>query len=60
MLNALLARIEQIRRIFRSDDGATMVEYSLILALITVLSITLIGSIGKQVSSSFSNVNTKF
>ena len=60
MLEVLQALSVRLRSILNNDEGATMVEYSLILALITVLSITLIGSIGKSVSTAFSNVNTKF
>lgn len=60
MLNSIQALVAKIQSNVRNDEGATMVEYSLILALITVLSITLIGSIGQKTSTAFSSVNANF
>lgn len=60
MFETLQTLAAKIRADLDNCDGATMVEYSLILALITVVSITLIGSIGKSASTAFSTVNAKF
>jgi Flp pilus assembly pilin Flp len=41
-----------------NDDGATLVEYSLVVALIAGVAIIIIGKLGGSVSSLFSNVKT--
>ncbi|HLI96730.1 MAG TPA: Flp family type IVb pilin [Candidatus Baltobacteraceae bacterium] len=41
----------------RNDDGATMVEYGIMVALIAAVCIVLISTLGKGVSSAFSTVN---
>ena len=41
----------------RNDDGATMVEYGIMVALIAAVCIVLISTLGKNVSSAFSSVN---
>ena len=42
----------------RNDDGATMVEYGIMVALIAAVCIVLITSLGKGVSTAFSSVNS--
>jgi len=42
----------------RNDDGATMVEYGIMVALIAAVCIVLITTLGGHVSSAFSTVNT--
>jgi pilus assembly protein Flp/PilA len=44
------------RRLWRSERGATAIEYGLIAALIVVAIITSIGSIGETVSAMWNNV----
>ena len=41
----------------RNEDGATMVEYGIMVALIAAVCIVLISTLGKNVSSAFSSVN---
>jgi pilus assembly protein Flp/PilA len=41
----------------KNDEGATMVEYGIMVALIAAVCITLIVTLGGQVSSAFSSVN---
>jgi pilus assembly protein Flp/PilA len=41
----------------RNDDGATMVEYGIMVALIAAVCIVLISTLGRGVSSAFSTVN---
>lgn len=41
----------------RNDDGATMVEYGIMVALIAAVCITLIATLGSKVSSAFTSVN---
>jgi len=42
----------------RNDDGATMVEYGIMVALIAAVCIVLITTLGGNVSSAFSSVNS--
>jgi pilus assembly protein Flp/PilA len=41
----------------KNDDGATMVEYGIMVALIAAVCITLVATLGGHVSSAFSSVN---
>jgi len=47
----------QVRRFLASEDGPTAVEYAVMLALILVACITIVGTLGKSVSGTFSSVN---
>ncbi len=51
MLNAF-------RSMLRNDEGATLVEYSLVVALIAGVAIVIIGKLGGSINSLFSNVKT--
>ncbi len=42
----------------RDEEGATLLEYGMLVLLITVLSIVFISSIGKKVSNGFSTVDS--
>ena len=45
---------------FASDEtGASMVEYGLLLALIAVISIVVLTSLGNNVADNFTSVNAK-
>lgn len=48
----------KFRKMIRDSKGATAIEYGLIAALIAVAAITAMGSLGSQVSKTFSNVTT--
>ncbi len=54
-MSALASRI---RRFLASEDGPTAVEYAVMLALILVACITIVGSLGGNVSSTFGKVNS--
>lgn len=43
-------------RLFKSEDGATAIEYALIAALVSIVAIVAMGSVGNSVSNSFSKV----
>ncbi len=45
-------------RLFKSEDGATAIEYALIAALVSIVAIVAMGSVGNSVSDSFSNVSS--
>lgn len=42
----------------RNDDGATMVEYGVMVALIAAVCIAIVTLVGQKVGSTFSSVNT--
>jgi pilus assembly protein Flp/PilA len=47
-----------IRRLARSERGATAIEYGLIAALIAVAAITAMQGLGSSLNSTFTNVST--
>ena len=50
--------IDLFTRLVRDEDGATMVEYGIMVALIAAVSIGIIAGLGTQVSTAFTNVNS--
>ena len=46
----------RIQRFLKSEDGPTAVEYAVMLSLIIVVCLTAVSSIGKQASTTFTNV----
>jgi len=47
-----------IRKLVRSEEGATAIEYGLIAALIAVAAITAMQGLGSSLNSTFTNVST--
>ncbi|NQT40773.1 MAG: Flp family type IVb pilin [Planctomycetes bacterium] len=47
----------KVQRFLVSEDGPTAVEYAVMLALIVIVCLTAISSIGKQASGTFSDVS---
>jgi pilus assembly protein Flp/PilA len=47
---------QSVRRFLRSEDGPTAVEYAVMLALIVIVCLTAIGSIGTNAKTTFTNV----
>jgi len=45
-----------IKRFVREEDGATMVEYGLMVALIAVVCILVVAALGKQLGATFNKV----
>ncbi len=43
-----------LRNVLRDDEGATMVEYAIMVALIAAVCIGVVTALGKSVSSAFS------
>lgn len=41
----------------RDEEGATMVEYAIMVALIAAVSIIIVGTLGQNVSTTFNSVN---
>lgn len=52
----LLARIRRFRK---SEDGATAIEYGLIAALIAVVIIVAVTTVGTELNQTFSTVGAK-
>jgi pilus assembly protein Flp/PilA len=51
--------IAQANRFLRDEEGATMVEYGLMVALIAIVCITAVTAIGTNLNSVFSDISTK-
>ena len=49
--------MERIKKLFKDEEGATMVEYALMLALIAAVCIIVVTSIGTSASGKFGEVN---
>ena len=43
-------------KLFRNEDGATAIEYGLIAALIAVAAVTVMGTVGTNLKSTFSTI----
>ena len=48
----------RVRRFLISEDGPTAVEYAVMLALIVVVCVTVIKSLGTSISGTFSSVQS--
>jgi pilus assembly protein Flp/PilA len=46
-----------LRNVLRDDEGATMVEYGVMVALIAAVCIAVITTLGQKVNNAFSTVN---
>jgi pilus assembly protein Flp/PilA len=47
-----------LKNLIRDDNGATMVEYGIIVALIAAACIIVIGTLGTKIQSEFSTINS--
>ena len=47
-----------LKRFIREEEGATMVEYGLMIALIAVVLIVIVSTLGQSLKTSFSRTNT--
>ena len=48
--------VRKIQRFLKSEDGPTAVEYAVMLALIIIVCLVAITSVGTKASTTFSNV----
>ena len=53
---SMYARLVQL---LKNNDGATAIEYGLIAALIAVAAVTVLGTVGTNLTATFSTVATK-
>ena len=61
-MNEVLESIEQeliVEETEKKERGASMVEYALLVALIAVISIVAIRTVGQQVSTNFSSIQSE-
>lgn len=52
------AYVDRMRRFLESEDGPTAVEYAVMLALIVVVCIGILKSLGTTISGTFSSVQS--
>jgi len=50
--------LNAFRSMLQNDDGATLVEYSLVVALIAGVAIVIIGKLGASINTLFGTVKT--
>lgn len=48
--------IKTLKALVRDEDGATMVEYALMVALVAAVAVAAVTTLGKNVSSVFNSV----
>ncbi|MDW7711814.1 MAG: Flp family type IVb pilin [Deferrisomatales bacterium] len=51
--------IEKMKSLVRDDEGATMVEYAILVALLSVVAIVIIQTLGNTIKTTFTDVNTR-
>ncbi len=51
--------MELVKRFLQSEDGPTATEYAVMLALIIIVALTAITTLGTKVNDIFTNVGTK-
>ena len=49
----------KVERFMKSEDGPTAVEYAVMLALIVIVCIASISSIGQEVNTTFDNISAE-
>jgi pilus assembly protein Flp/PilA len=57
MRKELSMRFEQLRRFLASEDGPTAVEYAVMLALIIIVCLVAIQTLGSNTSTTFTNIS---
>jgi pilus assembly protein Flp/PilA len=53
----MMSMLSRIRRLLREEDGPTAVEYAFMLALIVIVCLTAIKSIGSNAKTVFTNMS---
>ena len=57
-LNLWMGELVNRARTIREAEGQAMIEYALILALVSVAAVTILSTLGVSVSSIFDQINT--
>jgi pilus assembly protein Flp/PilA len=50
--------MERIKRFFRDEEGAALVEYGLLVGLIAAICVTVVTTLGTDVKAVFTTINT--
>jgi pilus assembly protein Flp/PilA len=50
--------MEKLIRFFKDEEGATAVEYGLLVALIAAVIVVIVGTLGSRISTAFQTVVT--
>ncbi|WP_036281556.1 Flp family type IVb pilin [Methylomicrobium lacus] len=58
MKNLLIDLKNKVPTFFKKEQGATMVEYAIMLALIAIVSIAMIQILGQKVNNTFSTIQS--
>jgi pilus assembly protein Flp/PilA len=48
------------KKFITAEEGATMVEYGMLLALITAVCVAIVGTLGTKVQTAFTNISNSF
>ena len=48
-----------ITKLLKNEDGATAIEYGLIAALIAVAAVTIMGTVGTNLTNTFTTISNK-
>ena len=59
MLLSLYTKLQTLKAELRNEDGATAVEYGLLVALIAAAIMTIVATLGDDLVSLFTDVDTK-
>ena len=59
MLSQVTAFVQYFRARVSSEEGATMVEYGIMVALIAVISVLVVGALGLDVFGAFDTAQTE-
>jgi pilus assembly protein Flp/PilA len=57
--NKEIGIMEKLINFFKDEEGATAVEYGIMVAAIAAIIITIVISIGEEIQSAFETVNTE-
>ncbi|MHB0912929.1 MAG: Flp family type IVb pilin [Armatimonadota bacterium] len=50
--------IDKVKALLKDEEGATMVEYGLMVALIAAVAVAIVQSLGTKVNTAFTTVDT--
>ena len=54
-----IIQAEQVTSVKKSEKGASLVEYALLVALIAIIAIVAVRTLGQSVSQQFSSMNSQ-
>jgi pilus assembly protein Flp/PilA len=51
--------LQSIKNVMTNEDGATLVEYGMLVALVAAVSIAIVTTLGKQINTAFTSISSK-